>query len=197
MEWLSRILRRQAGPEVPAEPEEANEPAPVLYVPRALLEDTHRHLLPHWRAGVEAACLWFGVENGGVRVATTLALPMLLQSAGSYRMKPSSLRSIAMEMRKQGLVAVAQVHTHPASWVGHSTYDDERAYSTREASLSFVWPDYGRRVGHDLEGIGVHERRDGRWEQLGEEEVGWRVRLVDSLADHRWEIRRVNLEDEA
>lgn len=146
---------------------------------------------------MEAACLWFGIENGGTRVATTLALPMLLQSAGNYRMEPSSLRSIATEMRKQGLIAVAQVHTHPADWVGHSRYDDERAYSTRDASLSFVWPHYGRRVGHDLEEIGVHERRNGCWEQLGQEEVGRRVRVVDSLADHRWEIRRADLEDEA
>lgn len=197
MGWLSRVLGRQPTSDAPAEPDEAETPAPVLYVPSELLTNTHRHLMPHWRAGVEAACLWFGVEKGSVRVATTLALPVLLQSAGNYRMEPSSLRCIAAQMRKQGLIAVAQVHTHPAAWVGHSRYDDERAYSTRDASLSLVWPHYGHAVGHDLEGIGVHERRNGRWEQLRDEEVGQRVRVVDSLADHRWEIRRADLEDEA
>jgi hypothetical protein len=183
------------------EPEEGYEPnpgpaeSPVLYVPRAVISDTHQHLVPYWKARIEAACFWFGVEVGSVQVVTTLALTELLQTAGSYRVLRESLRRLSKEMRSQGLVNLAQIHTHPRGWVGHSTYDDEHAYSTRDGSLSLVWPDYGFALAHDLAGIGVHERRDDRWVRLAAEEIGRRVRIVDSVSDQRWKVERGDLED--
>ncbi len=59
-----------------------------------------------------------------------------------------------------------------------------------------VWPDYGLALTHDLAGIGVHERRNGRWARLSDEQVGWRIRIVDSVSDQRWEIEGGDLEDE-
>ncbi len=169
---------------------------PTLYVPRAIISSTHQHLVPYWKARVEAACFWFGVEAGDAQVVTTLALPELLQTAGNYRVVRESLRRLSKEMRSQGLVNLGQVHTHPGRWVGHSPYDDERAYSTRVGSLSLVWPDYGIALAHDLTGIGVHERREGRWEQLKDGQVGRRIRVVDSVSDQRWKIQRGDIEDE-
>lgn len=164
-------------------------PAAVLYLPQALLQDTHAHFLPYWRAGVETACYWFGMEVEQVQIATTLALPRLFQTSGSYQVDSASMRLIAQEMRDQGLVNLAQIHTHPPGCsVWHSRYDDQHAYSTREGALSLIWSGYGLGVSHTLAGIGVHERRNGRWVHLSEEEIAKRMRLVDSLVDHRWEL---------
>ena len=92
-------------------------------------------------------------------------------------------------MGAQGLVNLAQVHTHPPQCsVSHSPYDDQHSYSTREGALSLVWPDYGCTAGLNLKGVGVHERRGGRWIRLNEEQVVQRIHLVDSIADYRWEI---------
>lgn len=160
----------------------------VLILPRAALNETHAFFLPYWRAGVETACFWFGVEAGDRQVVTTVAMPRLHQSQGHYRVERDSLRRLAETMRAQGLINLAQVHTHPGLWVGHSPYDDDNAYSTRTGALSFVWPEYGRSLLHTLAGIGVHERYEGAWRQLDQESIERRVHLVDSRADVRWEI---------
>lgn len=188
--------RRNPEPEESEERDAGSEGDPTLYVPRAIISSTHQHLVPYWRARVEAACFWFGVEDGDAQVVTTLALPELLQTAGNYRIVRGSLRHLSKEMRSQGLSNLAQIHTHPKAWVGHSPYDDEHAYSTREGSLSLVWPDYGLALAHDLAGIGVHERRGGRWAQLTEGQVGRRIRVVDSVSDKRWKIEGGDLKDE-
>jgi len=164
-------------------------PAPaLLYVPRTILRDTHDAFLPYWRAGVETAAYWFGVATGHLAVATTVVLPRLDQSAGHYQVDVASLRRLVANMRVQGLTNLAQVHTHPSAWVGHSAYDDAHAYSTRVGALSLVWPHYGRAYAYDLCGVGVHERRDGQWVHLSAADVANRIRLIDSVADQRWDI---------
>ena len=37
---------------------------------------------------------------------------------------------------------LAQIHTHPFGWVGHSDYDDEKAFSQREGAISIVVPHF-------------------------------------------------------
>ena len=160
-----------------------------LYLPQSVLHRTHEILLPYWREGVETACFWFGVDAGQLQVVTTMALPKLYQTRGNYLVEMTSLRRMAAQMRLIGLTNLAQVHTHPTEWVNHSPYDDEHAYSTRHGSLSLVWPHYGATVGHDLHGIGVHERRNGEWSRLSEIQTKERIWLVDDLADFRWEIK--------
>lgn len=190
MRWCRRREPdRGTPPPLPGTPP-APSPLPVLtlYLPRALVRDTHEHFLPYWRARVETACFWFGVVASDTQIATTLALPQLHQSVGNYRVEGVSLRRLSQAMRGQGLTNLAQVHTHPGGEVGHSPYDNQQAYSTREGALSLVWPHYGLRSVHDLRDLGVHERRGGRWVRLGDDEVGRRIRLIDSLADYRWDI---------
>jgi hypothetical protein len=145
---------------------------------------------------VETACFWFGVDAGRLQVVTTVALPKLYQTGGNYLVEMVSLRRLAAEMRSLGLTNLAQVHTHPSNWVEHSPYDDERAYSTRQGALSLVWADYGLQLRHDLSGLGIHERREGEWVRLSEAETNSRIRLVDDVADFRWEIKGGEIRDE-
>jgi hypothetical protein len=164
-------------------------PSSILYVARAILQDTAAYFLPYCQAGVETACYWFGVETESCQVVTTLAIPRLYQTAVNYRVDTTSSRLLAGAMSAQGLVNLAQVHTHPPHCpVSHSLYDDQYSYSTREGALSLVWPDYGCTAGQNLNGVGVHERREGHWMRLSDEQVAQRIHPVDSIADYRWEI---------
>ena len=124
--------------------ERAEEPQkPYLYVPQAVLRDTHAHFLPCWRAGVETAAFWAGVQTSRAQVVTTLVLPKLFQTHGSYLVDRDSMRRAARALGAQGLEILAQTHTHPSEWTGHSAFDDDMAYSTRDGALSLVWPNYG------------------------------------------------------
>jgi hypothetical protein len=172
-------------------------PLHILYVPRTLLRDTATYFLPYCQARVETACYWFGIETDTCQVATTLVLPRLYQTAGNYYIDTTSSRRLASEMVTLGLVNLAQVHTHPPRCsVRHSHYNDQHAYSTREGSLSLIWPNYGCSASQSLAGIGVHERRGGRWMQLTEAQISDRIHLVESVADYRWEIVSGGIEEQ-
>lgn len=177
-------------------PSTAPEHGRTLVVPRVVLRRTHEYFLPYWQAGVETACFWFGMDAGATQVVTTVAAPKLYQTRGNYSVDMSSLRRLAGAMRGQGLTNLAQVHTHPSEWVGHSPYDDDHTYSTREGAISLVWADYGLSLGYDLNGIGVHERREGLWVLLDERETKERIRLVDDFADFRWRIEGGGIRNE-
>jgi hypothetical protein len=168
----------------------------VLYVSSSAVRDTFEYLSPYCRSGVETAAFWFGIEVGQVQVVTTVVAPRLLQTSGNYRVDRGSLRRMARELGRQELTNLAQVHTHPGEWVGHSPYDDENAYSTRDGALSLVWPSYGATLNRSLLGVGVHERRGDRWVRLKHpEHISERVRIVDAFADFRWEITDGGIED--
>jgi hypothetical protein len=171
-------------------------PLPILHVPHTILQDTFTYFLPYGQASVETACYWFGIEIDTNQIVTTLVIPRLYQTKGNYRIDTVSSRRLANEMSEQGLVNLAQVHTHPPGCsVEHSLYDDQHAYSTREYALSFVWPSYGRSASYDLRSVGVHERREGRWILLTRSQVTERVRLLNSVVDYRWEIEHGNIEE--
>lgn len=160
----------------------------VLYLPEGLLRDTHEYFAPYWRARVESAAFWAGIELGHTQVATTLVAPGLLQTAGNFQVTRESLRRMARHLRSQGLKVLAQNHTHPTQWVGHSGYDDANAYSTGDGALSLVWPDYGAYVSCNLEGIGIHECYRHKWVELDQELRQQRIQVVGSFADFRWQI---------
>lgn len=170
--------------------------AKVLVVSRAILRRTHEYFSPYHEVGVETACFWFGIDAGDVQVATTVAAPRLFQTFGNYSVEMRSMRRLSAAMREQGLTNLAQIHTHPSDWVDHSTWDDERAYSTRGGAVSIVWPDYGLGLAHDLGGLGVHERRGGEWVRLDARASAARIRLVDDFADYRWQIEQGEIRNE-
>lgn len=167
-----------------------------LVVPLNLLRETHRFFAPYHLAQVETACFWFGIQVESTQIGLTLALPQLRQSRGHYQVVPGSLRRLAAAMRVQALTNLAQVHTHPASWVGHSRYDDNNAYSTREGALSLVWPNYGEALHRDLGELGIHERQNGCWVRLDPTLAAQRIRIVDDLADYRWQLTPGDRDDE-
>lgn len=160
----------------------------ILVVPRRVLHTTHEHFVPYWEAGVETGCYWFGVDIGLWQVVTTLAVAKLFQGPGGFRVEPKSMRRLAKTMSEQRLENLAQIHTHPSDWVGHSAFDDAHAYSTRPGSLSIVWPNYGLALGHDLADIGVHEYDADGWRELNQDQIRRRLLVVDSVADCRWQI---------
>jgi hypothetical protein len=87
-------------------------------------------------------------------------------------------------LREFGLRRLAQVHTHPNAWTGHSDVDDDRAYSQIPGATSIVLPDYGRRTGK-LNSAGVHYRTETCWRELTPDEIREVVRVVPSNFDFR------------
>ena len=62
---------------------------------------------------------------------------------------------------EEELRVIADVHTHPSSWVGQSCTDRANPMIAMEGHLALIVPDYGSRLVHARE-VGVHEYRGHR-----------------------------------
>src|SRR2546428_7342252 len=113
----------------------------MLLVPEALWE----RLLEMFRAtdrSVEQIAYLDGLESGASSVVTTITVPNGVLREQSYRVSPDAMSEAGKHLREHSLVRLAQVHTHPGSWVGHSPEDDRRADSQEGGAGSIVLPDY-------------------------------------------------------
>ena len=116
--------------------------------------------------GVERVAYLDGVRTpAGDGVVTTVTVPHAEQSAGHFTVAAHEMSRAGAHLRTNGLVRLAQVHTHPGSDVRHSKTDDARAYSQRNGAVSIVlawhasgdpWPTDGA----------VHVREDDGWRRL-------------------------------
>lgn len=133
---------------------------------------------------VEQVCYFDGFRVGGDGVAVAVVFPNAKLLAGRFEVSPDSMSQAGKHFRQLGMVRLAQVHTHPESWVGHSHWDDERAYSQLPGAMSIVLPHHARQV-PALADAGIHLRAPTGWQQLSRQELDAHVRLVPSILDFR------------
>jgi hypothetical protein len=150
------------------------KPQTVLHVPLKAMELTISMLRQYVR--LESACFWYGLrdsaENGIVKAVVA---PLQANRWGNYQISSASVSAMSAATSSAGWVCLAQVHSHPGSFVEHSSYDDEHASSQR--ILSIVIPNYGRWCGRWPIGIGVHECQNDYWYQLSDADAATRVHL--------------------
>jgi hypothetical protein len=111
-------------------------------------------------------------------------LPVAQSLPRSFQVPAEGMSAAGKHLRAHRLRRLAQVHTHPGEWTGHSPHDDERAYSQRPGAISIVLPNYARTM-PTLAEAGVHVRGEDSWRELGPREVNAFVRVVPSLIDLR------------
>ena len=119
-----------------------------------------------------------------VGVVTTLTIPDAHLEDGRFEVSSESMSQAGKHLRQFQLKRLAQVHTHPEAWVGHSPWDDLKAYSSAPGSMSIVLPDYAR-FRPTLNDAGVHLRTETKWRQLVASEVSHYVRVVPGFLDFR------------
>src|SRR5262249_11798694 len=117
-------------------------------------------------------------------VVTTVTIPHAQVNQGNFRVTPEAMSQAGQHMRAFRLCRLAQVHTHPDAWTGHSPWDDEWAYSQLPGAISIVLPHYARRR-PSLADAGIHLRTENGWRQLLPTEVAEYVRIVPSFFDFR------------
>jgi hypothetical protein len=136
------------------------------------------------RRSVEQVCYFDGVLLGESGVVTTMTIPCAKLEAGRFHVHPDAMSEAGKHLRRLKLRRLAQVHTHPAEWTGHSMWDNEWAYSQLPGALSIVLPHFGR-TRTPLEQAGVHLRSSSGWRQLACEEVPLHLRLVPGILNFR------------
>jgi hypothetical protein len=95
-----------------------------------------------------------------------------------------SMSEAGKHLRAHRLRRLAQVHTHPSDWTGHSDWDDSMAYSQQPGAISVVLPNFGRGT-PTLAAAGVYIRTGAEWHRVPPHEVPQYLRAVPSSLDFR------------
>lgn len=122
--------------------------------------------------------------TGDLAVATTVTLPGAEEREGSFYVAAAEMRRSGRHLRQMGLLRLAQIHSHPGGWTGHSSYDDEMAFSQRDGAISIVVPDFAG-CAPGLADCGIHVRDPRGWRELDHTEKPDLVQIVPSLVDLR------------
>jgi hypothetical protein len=136
------------------------------------------------RQRVEQVCFLEGYDLNGFKVVTTCTFPNAKLDPRFFHIESQDISAAAKHLRKFELRRLAQVHTHPTDWVGHSEYDDERAYSQSQGAISIVLPNFGSKV-VGLDQAGVLIRTQSEWLEIEPAERSHYVQLVPSRVDLR------------
>jgi hypothetical protein len=203
-QWLARFRRwtGEAGssesvvapPSTFPIPMESDLARRLLYVPGDLVLATWRALRPTSEAGCEGVVFWAAPKEmyrSSVAVVTTVVAPAQRVGPGRFELASEGVRAMGAVLRRQGLVNLVQVHTHPGAGVGHSPWDDLHAFSQREGTLSVVWPHYGRDV-PPVSAWGVHVRLSGSWRRLSTPAASERLRILPTTLDLRTQLEWLN-----
>lgn len=113
-------------------------------------------------------------------VATTVTVPNADQHQGHFRVTADEMSRAGKHLRRLGLMRLAQIHSHPTDWVGHSGYDDAMAFSQRDGAISIVAPHFAG-CAPGLSDCGVHVRDAAGWRELNPEETLSLVQIVPSV----------------
>ena len=122
--------------------------------------------------------------DGAWAAATTLVLPNAAHTRGHYEISAREMSRAGRHLRQFGLLRLAQMHSHPQDWTGHSEFDDEMSFSHRDGALSIVVPHYGA-CSPGLADCGVHLCHDGQWQQIAPGDLSEHVGIVPSVLDFR------------
>jgi hypothetical protein len=154
-----------------------------IEVPLAVVTASWRHVARRGDGRREAIVVWAGrVDDVGARIVAAVAPPLeeIQARALWHHLSARAHARMSRWMQANGLIALAQVHTHPDAWVGHSETDDAYPFAPDVGFWSIVWPGYAMGQPAPLTAWGVHERREAGWHQLSKDEVQHRLVITQT-----------------
>lgn len=155
----------------------------MIYVSETLWLQMYE-LLAQTPGNVERVAFLDGVSFKTGGVVTTVTIPDAVLSCGGYEVSPEAMSQAGKHLRRWRMVRLAQVHTHPGEWVGHSPKDSASAYSQMPGAISIVVPRHGAARPRLCES-GVHLRDHLAWRQLGSDEIASYIQVLPTIFDFR------------
>ena len=155
---------------------------PIICIPRLIVKKTAEHLRKYGAQGNEGLVFWAGIEAGdNSKFVTTCVYPRVRWVSGaSVSSDVIAGAEVVREVRRRELEIIAEIHSHPGHWVGHSIIDDENPFVLADGNISIVVPCLGDEGMEPLWKCGVYlySVKDG-WRRLSKEEIVERFVVVD------------------
>ncbi len=158
-------------------------PITKYIVPRSMLDRSWALLRQDGLHGVESTVLWGGRRFGEHAIVLAVLYPSggdVQRTHGFVRVGSDTTAEMGRWLRVQRLVGLAQVHTHPEGWTGHSRTDDDFPIASSHGFLSLVWPHFAQLPVRDIGELGVHRLMHGRWHHLTQSDSEALIEIVES-----------------
>lgn len=132
------------------------------YIPLQVIADTECILrdFPLKNDPHEMIVFWAGVRDGNKITVKLVVAPKAKTNSGRVEVPPESNFYFVKALCSRNFVQIAQVHSHPTSWIGHSPGDSKFAAFKVSGLLSIVVPSYCRKGMLSLNRCGFY-RFDG------------------------------------
>jgi hypothetical protein len=108
------------------------------------------------RRRVETVVYWVGHSTDRKSIVMSVVRPRQRSTFGSFRVDRKANADVAAWLCAHKLKLIAQLHTHPGEFTGHSNGDDFGAPFAFNGFYSIVVPHHGRRGILPLAQCGVH-----------------------------------------
>jgi hypothetical protein len=119
----------------------------------------------------EGLVYWGGNKDANLVTVHAVIAPKTESSYGRVSTSHRANFDFVEYLNSYNLIQIAQVHSHPTSWVDHSNGDDEWAAFKIEGLLSIVVPEYGSKGMLPLTTCGVHLYTQGCFVRLSKKYI--------------------------
>jgi len=152
-------------------------PLEVISHTERILSEYGRKKPPH-----EGLVYWGGKKEGERITVSTLIVPKTVSDYGRVSTSPRSNFDVVRLLNKHNCVQIAQVHSHPGTWVDHSLGDDDLAAFKVNGLVSIVVPRYCHRGMMPLSSCGIHRYTSGEFIRLSRDYIKIHFRIENSIS---------------
>lgn len=159
-----------------------------IAIPDYIVKDTVRGLTsfhPSPFTNNEGLLYWGGYELNNTVYVTTCVIPKAKSGPQEVHTTPEANAEVINYLNKQGLVLLAQVHSHPGDFKRHSPGDDKYAFMPYEGYFSIVVPYYSRKGMLPIVSCGFHVFTNGKFIGLSDTWTKQNVKIIPDYSDLR------------
>jgi hypothetical protein len=184
---LRRIVNRFVGQSSPVNQQHHASNYPSIYLSQQVIIDTAKLLRTYGTQEMshEGIVYWAGVACERCWVITTAFAPVANTTYGSYKTDLISNAIMISRLNEMRLRLIAQVHSHPGDWVGHSDGDNLGAFMPYDGFYSVVVPSYAKQGLLPLTNCGFHRYEKIRFRELSPTEIVSTFAILPSSVDLR------------
>jgi len=144
------------------------------YIPQEIIDFTVGILLEYGNQypPSEGIVYWAGLRHKNEWQICAAIAPAVEASRYGFQTGYNSNAQFVSFICDHDLQYVCQVHSHPATWVDHSSVDDKETAFRSEGLLSIVVPTFGRSGIFPLKQCGVHIHTKGSFKRLTNKYLG-------------------------
>lgn len=150
-------------------PQKYNPKDEIRYVVTTEVIDYTINILREYgtrKCPAEGLVYWAGEINSDTINITAAIAPETDSSRHGIRTSNESNARFVEFICDHGLEYIAQVHSHPGTWVDHSTVDNEETAFRSEGLISIVVPNFGKDGMLPLTNCGMHRFNKGKFIRL-------------------------------